>query len=198
MPTKKKVVSPVAKSKAAKTPAVKKAKAKAPEHPLMLDGKHWNRAKTVDFICACIATSTIGIVHILAKGYQGYNLPDYTTFMLWLREDDDISHQYAIAKEDQADFMADEMMDIADNDVADPVLVDGLPLMVNGVPVMARSQVAVAHARLRVDTRKWLASKLKPKKYGDRTTLAGDSENPLAVLTMDQITSNQNSRIKVK
>jgi hypothetical protein len=31
----------------------------------------------------------------------------------------------------------------------------------------------------RIDSRKWCASKLKPKKYGDRVSLAGDAENPL-------------------
>ena len=30
------------------------------------------------------------------------------------------------------------------------------------------NQVEVAHARNRLDTRKWLASKLAPRKYGDR------------------------------
>ena len=33
--------------------------------------------------------------------------------------------------------------------------------------------------RQRIDSRKWCASKLKPKKYGDRVSLAGDADNPL-------------------
>jgi hypothetical protein len=33
----------------------------------------------------------------------------------------------------------------------------------------------------RIDARKWTAMKLKPKKYGDRQILAGDSEAPLEV-----------------
>jgi hypothetical protein len=39
----------------------------------------------------------------------------------------------------------------------------------------------VSWQRNRVDTRKWVASKLKPKKFGDRTTLAGDAEAPVVV-----------------
>lgn len=35
--------------------------------------------------------------------------------------------------------------------------------------------------RVRIDTRKWLLSKLAPKKYGDRIEIAGDKENPLEV-----------------
>ena len=33
----------------------------------------------------------------------------------------------------------------------------------------------------RVEARKWFLAKLAPKKYGDRTILAGDAENPLAI-----------------
>jgi hypothetical protein len=56
----------------------------------------------------------------------------------------------------------------------------------------------VQRSRLRIESRKWLAAKLKPKKYGEKTTIAGDAENPLAVLTMDSITTNPASRIKIK
>jgi hypothetical protein len=38
---------------------------------------------------------------------------------------------------------------------------------------------AVAHARLKIDTRKWVMSKLKPYKYGERTTISGDPDAPL-------------------
>ncbi|HLP99207.1 MAG TPA: hypothetical protein VK149_12270 [Sideroxyarcus sp.] len=183
-------------SKGATKNTVKKA-AKL-EHPLKVNGKEWDRQKTADFICARIASSSKSIAKILAAGYGEWPLPDYTTFMQWLREDDSISHQYARAKDDQADFMADETLEIADEEVQEPLIVDGIPLQVDGKLVMVRSNVAVQHAKLRVDARKWLASKLKPKKYGDRTTLAGDAENPVAVLTMEQITTNPNSRLKVK
>ncbi len=35
--------------------------------------------------------------------------------------------------------------------------------------------------RVRIDTRKWLLSKMAPKRYGDRLELAGDKDNPLEV-----------------
>jgi len=40
--------------------------------------------------------------------------------------------------------------------------------------------VGVQAARLRVDTRKWVASRLLPKKYGDRASLnvGGQADNP--------------------
>lgn len=149
------------KKTAAPTPAI-------PLHPLMINGKEWDKKKVMSFVCMRIATSSSGIVSILSAGCDGNTLPEYSTFMLWMSEDKEISDLYARAKEDQSDFMADEMLKIADSEVSEQVMVDGIPLERDGVPVMARTKVAVDHARLRVETRKWLAAKLKPKKYGDK------------------------------
>ena len=55
---------------------------------------------------------------------------------------------YARAREERADLLAKEILEIAD--------------------APCTNQVEVAHARNRLDTRKWLASKLAPRKYGDR------------------------------
>lgn len=41
----------------------------------------------------------------------------------------------------------------------------------------------IQRSRLRVDARKWLLSKMRPEKYGDRTILAGDKDQPLLVHT---------------
>jgi len=37
----------------------------------------------------------------------------------------------------------------------------------------------VQRARLRIDSRKWLMSKMAPKKYGDRVEVAGNSDSPV-------------------
>ncbi len=97
-------------------------------------------------------------------------MPVLTTIFRWLRERPEFKQQYDIAKEESAESLADEMVDIADNEVSTAVLVDGLPLIVDGKVVTTVDSTAVAHAKLRIDTRKWAASKLKPKKYGDRIT----------------------------
>lgn len=44
----------------------------------------------------------------------------------------------------------------------------------------------IARSRLRVDTRKWIMSKLAPKKYGEKLEIAGDQESPL-VKRLDEI-----------
>lgn len=96
------------------------------------------------------------------------SMPAMSTLFKWLREHEVFSEQYAKAKEESADALVEDMLFIADN-AASPVIVDGAVLMgADGEPVMVADSAAVAHARLRVDTRKWSASKLKPKKYGEK------------------------------
>lgn len=110
-------------------------------------------------------------------------MPAMSTVFKWLREDASFSEQYAIAKGECADALVEDMLDIADNQVEQPLIVDGLPLEVDGKPVMIKDAVSVNHARLRVDTRKWAASKLKPKKYGDKlqSEVSGPDGNPIEV-----------------
>jgi hypothetical protein len=185
---KKQVKKPAAEQVVAKKPVRKPAKNPVvPAHPLMVNDKDWNRTLVMEHVCNELATSSLGIGKILSNGLDGNTLPRYSTFMYWLDEDAALLDRYAKAKDAQADFMADEMLEIADGNAEYVVDQNG---------VSRKDSADVQHKRLRVETRKWLASKLKPKKYGDKTTIAGDAENPLAVLTMDQITANPKSRIK--
>lgn len=105
-------------------------------------------------ICARIAEGKS-----LRKICEADDMPAMSTVFLWLSQNSDFSEQYARAREAQADSMADEMLDIADDKSLDP-----------------------NDRRVRLDARKWLAGKLRPKKYGDKLELAGDRENPLAVM----------------
>ena len=47
---------------------------------------------------------------------------------------------------------------------------------------LALDPVAVQRNKLRVDARKWVLSKLAPKKYGDKLELSGDKNAPLALV----------------
>ena len=111
------------------------------------------------------------------------DMPVQTTMFRWLREKPEFKQQYEISKEESAESLADEMVFIADHEVSQPVMEDGLPVMIDGVPVMTVDTVAVAHAKLRIDTRKWAASKLKPKKYGDRQHIEHSGKVGLTDLT---------------
>lgn len=96
-------------------------------------------------------------------------MPAMSTIFKWLSEQSKFSEQYARAKEVQAECLADELVEIAD-DISNDVT--GELEMPNAV--------AVQRAKLRVDTRKWIASKLLAKKYGDKLAHTGaDGEGPV-------------------
>ena len=92
------------------------------------------------------------------------SMPALATIFRWLREKPEFKEQYAIAKEASADALADDMLDIADNEAGRQAKDE------DGNAITIIDSASVAHARLRVDTRKWAASKLKPKKYGDKVS----------------------------
>jgi hypothetical protein len=97
-------------------------------------------------------------------------MPAMSSIFKWLREHKEFAEQYARAKELQTEKLADELVEIADDESND----------VSGELKMPNS-VAVQRARLKVDTRKWLLSKLQPKKYGDKLdmNLAGKDGGPI-------------------
>jgi hypothetical protein len=78
------------------------------------------------------------------------------------------------------------MLDIADNQASQAVMINGKPLKVNGEIIKTVDSASVQHARLRIDTRKWAASKLKPKKYGDKVVseISGPSGRPIETATI--------------
>jgi hypothetical protein len=75
-------------------------------------------------------------------------MPAQSTICRWLASNETFRKQYAHARELQADTIFDEVLDIADEKADD-----------------------VNRSRLRVDARKWMAGKLRPKVYGDKLDL---------------------------
>lgn len=117
--------------------------------------------ETAETICARLANG-----ESLRKICCDADMPDQTTVIRWLAksEMDDapeqfklFRQQYARAREMQADTIFDEMLDIADDGSNDYM---GDDEKYNGD--------AVQRSKLRVDTRKWMAGKLRPKVYGEK------------------------------
>lgn len=84
-------------------------------------------------------------------------LPGLTTVYRWLESDESFRNKYARAREEQADTLADEIVRIADE--APPPDAETGKI----------DNAWVQWQRNRVEARKWTASKLKPKKYGEKT-----------------------------
>lgn len=97
--------------------------------------------------------------------------PGITAVYAWLLRHENFAKMYARAREEQADTLADEIVAIAD-DGSNDTSVDE-----NGFE--RTNQENIQRSKLRVDARKWVAAKLKPRKYGER--VMGDPDNPIRV-----------------
>lgn len=86
------------------------------------------------------------------------NMPNPATVYRWLAKNETFCEQYARAQSDRSHAMAEEVLEIADESGFDAEIIDGRAVVNND---------AIQRARLRVDTRKWLMSKMTPMKYGD-------------------------------
>ena len=97
--------------------------------------------------------STQTVTDWLSKGEKhAKDYPEYATFL------EDYTHARAI----QADGFVEEVIEIADD-----------------CPVDA---IHIQLAKLKIDTRKWVAGKMRPKKYGlTNIKHSGDEEDPVIV-----------------
>lgn len=99
------------------------------------------------------------------------DMPSTSMVFRWLGKTEykAFRESYARAREAQADFHVDEMVAIADD-----------------VP---KTSEDIAKAKLRIDTRKWTASKQRPSKYGDKLGLGLEDGNgePITSITVNVV-----------
>ncbi len=120
------------------------------------------------------------------------SMPDKATVFRWLRSKQEFCDQYEKAKAECADLFVEEIIEIADdgtNDWMEKQNKDGSTYEVVNSEHIQRS-------RLRVDARKWIASKLKPKKYGDKTVLSADPDGLPLSLKVDFVRSDGDGSTK--
>lgn len=113
------------------------------------------------------------------------HMPALSTLFKWLREHKEFSEQYARAKQESADAMAEEIMDIADDGRNDWVEKERK----DGTTFVALDSEHVQRSRLRIDTRKWLMAKMKPKKYGEKVDVTSDGEK-VAIVGLEYVIPN--------
>lgn len=100
-----------------------------------------------DEICRRIALGEAVIAICREDG-----MPSQDTIFEWRRKYETFAEKYTRAKEDQAETFEERMLQVAN------------------------TEADVQRARLIVDTMKWTASKLKPKKYGDKLDVTSDGK----------------------
>lgn len=90
-------------------------------------------------------------------------MPSESLVRKWVIQDEAFGAQYARAREAGMEALADEILDIADSQEGDVITkLDG---------TKTPNHDNINRAKLRVDTRKWIMSKIAPKKYGDKLDL---------------------------
>jgi len=89
-------------------------------------------------------------------------MPSRRVIFNWLKENEEFRGKYEIARLMQVEYWAHEIIEIADDTSGDFIINE------HGERVVDHENIN--RARLKVDARKWLMSKLHPHRYGDRVT----------------------------
>ena len=109
------------------------------------------------------------------------SMPALSTVFLWVAKHSEFSEQYKLAMASRADAMFEDMIEIADDGRNDYI--------VNGEGEERFNTEHVQRSRLRLDTRKWMLSKMLPKKYGEKITdeiIGNDNEIEIRVVRVSK------------
>jgi hypothetical protein len=104
----------------------------------------------------------------LSSAIKDKGMPVWSTVQLRIATDESFRSKYDDAVQARADRLAEEILELADAD---------MPNWLEGPGASAWVQ----QKRLQVDARKWVASKLKPRTYGERLDVSV-SDNRISVL----------------
>lgn len=154
-------------TKAKKTRTAAPAEARAP-------GCAYSQ-EIADLICEALMEG-----HSLRSICAAENMPNKATVFRWLASNKEFSDQYARAREAQADCLFDDILEIADDGRNDSHLDDEGNRRTD-TDVIQRS-------KLRVEARKWMAAKLRPRVYGDKLAIGGaDDLPPIKTMTDEEL-----------
>lgn len=120
-------------------------------------------------ICDAIRSSSLGL-KLLCKANPHW--PHKSTILKWRATNPLFADLYTRAKTDQIEVFVDEIIEISDDSENDTLITEDE----HGNIKERCNNEWLNRSRLRVDSRKWLASKLAPKIYGDKASSAGQSD----------------------
>lgn len=122
----------------------------------------------VDRICELIATTPRGLDFIIATNPD---LPCSRSVYRWLDEHLAFSQKYKRAREQQADLLFDECLEIADDSSHDTKIVGR-----EGQEIEVADTEWIGRSKLRVDTRLKMAARLSPRKYSEKLDITSGGE----------------------
>lgn len=101
-------------------------------------------------------------------------MPSPDTVRGWLRANPDFKRAYDEALRARGDLLFEEALEIAD-DARNDWMARNDP---NNPGWIANGE-HIQRSKLRVETRKWMASKLRPERYGDKMLVEGNPDKPV-------------------
>ena len=107
--------------------------------------------------------------------------PSYPTIFRWLDEDGQFAIDYARARDVGFEILAEEALHIADNMHVGRKVVTHSGGDEDDDAMTVTEEDMLGHRKLQIDTRMRLLKAWHPKKYGDKTILAGDDKAPVVV-----------------
>lgn len=123
-------------------------------------------------ICQRIANGASGV-----QICKDPDMPDWPTIARWVKQREDFGALYREARELQAQYWADSIIDIADDATN-----DYMERTRRGTTERVFDRETFERSRLRVQGRQWMVSRLLRQLYGDRIGLTGsDGEGPVGV-----------------
>lgn len=125
------------------------------------------------------------ICSLLADGQSARSIcrqlgmPNWSTLWRWSRDIEEFRSQYAEARQLCLEAWAQDIVIISEDQSRD--------LQPDGKGGFKSDNTAVNRDRLRVDTRKWILSKLLPKQYGEKTVteITGKDGGPIQTQAVD-------------
>jgi hypothetical protein len=104
--------------------------------------------------------------------------PSERTVYRWLETNEEFRQKYARAREFQAEHYAAEIIKLADT----PVIAEKITIKADGSEERVIGD-AVDRTRVQIDARKWYASKVAPKSYGDKLEHTGPEGGPIQIIS---------------
>jgi hypothetical protein len=140
---------------------------------------HASEDEASEALCDQIAEGSSLLAFCKTNGFS------YSSVSRWIYDEraPERAVNYARAREDRADALADEIVAISEEDR----FVRAIDNETGEVADVTFDATAVQRNRLRVDARKWVAAKMKPRVYGEKVAVGGDPDAP-AIQTSHTVT----------
>jgi len=138
------------------------------------NAREYDREKITEFVCYQIAQGR-SLRSILDNDDD---LPSASAFLKWIGGCSILREQYAHARTMQYELLSDELISISD---------EFYTIAEDGTTKERLSSEAIQRNRLRVETRKWMLSKMLPRQYGDKLTTehTGKGGGPIQLAAVD-------------